>query len=500
MFGIPYITGAIGSIAGGIKSGLEKGYEKAKEFLSPYITGVRDKILGLFEEKSQAARGPIIRSGADVDKALADAAGSVKELIAVDKDQAETAILGSQRQAAVESIEAAQGNLDRYQRLLPVNIAIAKAIEMEEDWGAIVGAEKSLRAPEPIPGDEKFVPQIVGFINTLRGSDSLSVNNRLSEEARRRSLYVTQKGGKGSFAHYRLLRVPPTKRLEKESDESYAKHFEEDERKRNAIQAEYLSFPLELNNEKFPYPLDGDPRKLLYDVLVKQDPDKALLLKDMKQIGIGFHRVGTKAMVSVFMTNENSSDLSEPAPIIENPADYSSNEFWFSRISSESKDWKRKKDDENELSVKELFEGSKSRPPFRAGYTLYQYAHFRDSVNQMEREGGSTSIGPPMLHSKDESLSFDVTEDGQTQSVKILKGTEIIDLMPMGIKKEEEKGSISMAKPSTLHEYLAKLKESVKPKEYTYPDLKVLPGGKSRKPVIPLPEELPDDEEENLAA
>jgi hypothetical protein len=526
MFGLGYITGAVSKVAGGAKWVGQKLIDKAAEYLEkPWevIKGVRDSILGVMTSTVDSLGEtvkPSVKVGANIDKAAADIAAETNAVIGANKiDVLEGTPLAEERAKISEHLEKSSSDLNRYKSEDQKIIAEEEAIEKQ--WATAVTTESGPDAPPLTPADDNFIGQIASFINTMRRQegkgDPLKIDPKLSEEARKRAALITHRGD-SNLVPYRYLRTLGTKPLSrkndipippnisadqagliekiekdpetgaytgvmKESDHDFAERIRKAKAQREAFEVTNLNFTFDLRQES--YPLDSDPRALL-ERLCRDEVVKKDLLLNMKKIGVGIHRDGTKVVLSFVMTNETPSEGAIEAPAIDRPEDYRTNEWWMSQIADDKKRLKRSP---QEYSLQELFDGNvgEGRPAFRSGYSLYEYSRFRDQIQYLKAEGFDVDIMPAQFFPKEtindgryHTLHIPLKANGQPTEMKLIMGTDIV-AVPKTVGDNEVGGGSNFF---TLDAYLEKLKKKLEPAQEQFP------GGSRQENQTPSADEL----------
>lgn len=544
MFGLGYITGAIGSVYNGAKWVGTKIVEKAGEILEGpigVIKDIRDSIKNILTSNKESAIDavtPSVKTGADIDKTAADIAANAKEVVGANKvDVAEGINFAEIRSKWGENLGKASSDLNRYKS--ENDNLIGEETSIEKDWSTAVTTESG---PEALPtpqGDEKFTKEIVSFFNTWRqnegGGDELKIDKKLSEEAKKRASLILHRGDK-NLIPYRYLRTPPITRKNdivkeglgltmygkyprfpsdltqeerervnkiewdekagtykavlNESDQDYAERIRKVKSERDAFEVTNLNFTFDLNDES--YPIDSDPRALLYK-LSGHDAVKELLLRNMKKIGVGIHREGTKVVMSFFITSEAPPDDAIEAPIVDRPEDYSANEWWMKQIDDKKKTFKRSP---QEYSIQELFDRNEAegKPAYRSGYSLYEYSLFRDEVDNLKSQGLNINLLPVQFQPNEalndhnyHTLHIPLKVNGHDTMIRLIMGTDIV-AAPKTVGDSEAKGGQFNFIP--LRDYLEKMKKKSEPIEV------IFPAGHAEKKgqVIPFPTKGSEDE------
>lgn len=541
MFGLGYITGAIGSVYNGAKWVGGKALEKAGEILENQINAIKGFFRGSIEtvltkkDEGIAIVTPSVKTGADIDRTASNIVRDTNAVIGANKvDIAEGRNLAEERAKWAEHLNKLSTDLNRYKT--EDDNLIKEETSIQKDWSTAVTTEGGAEAIPTPEGDEKFTKEIVSFFNTWRqnegGGDDLKIDKKLSEEAKKRATLILHRGDK-NLVPYRYLRVPPITRKNdivkegsitmygkyprfpsdltqderervnniewdekagtykavlNESDHDFAERIRKAKAEREAFQVTNLNFTFDLNDES--YPMDSDPRALLYKI-AGHDAVKELLLRNMKKIGVGIHREGTKVVMSFFITSESPPDDAIEAPIIDRPEDYSANEWWMKQIDDKKKTFKRSP---QEYSIQELFDRNEAegKPAFRSGYTLYEYSLFRDEIDSLKAQGLDINLLPvrfqanePLNDHNYHTLHIPLKVNGRDTEIKLIMGTDIVAVPKTVGASEGGSGQFTLV---PLRDYLDKMKKKLEPVEM------IFPAGQGRRGQVPHPARESGDE------
>jgi hypothetical protein len=391
----------------------------------------------------------------------------------------------------------------------PTPLSDADVIQREERdlelFDASIKAESDPRyAHHNSVPDEKIASSLVHLINGRRegaGLTTLRLGKNLTSKAARRSKYkLSQIQNKSrEVAPLEYLETPPIRRLEfeeevpvsryrsgypqfrltqekrkrlvpdsiskiddgsyrmkfYESDEDYASRVRETRAKREHTQPDDFSVVLDFDEGN--YPFDGDPYVIMDKALEKAE-HRLALMGEKNEIGIGITREGSKVVVNFLLKNSENPEPDDEIPLTPLPPD---DAWWMELIPDDI----REPEDDEMINFQELYDLG-----FDSWYSLYQLYLFSEEIKALS-QGHDVEIIPLEFHAKEkihskpyDLLHLSVRLGKQTQVVKLVKGTNLVDIPEEETTKKDKSEARSVGKVIPLEEYFEKIKDEPEPK------------------------------------
>lgn len=370
----------------------------------------------------------------------------------------------------------------------PDEVLIAREKADHDKYSKLIDVERHSKDYEAPETDLWITSGLLTAVNQYRTGaalSSVSWNKDLGAAALKRSFFVAD-NGKADTAPLLYLRYPPLEKGEEESDADYLQRCREVDMKRKNCGYDEYEVTLDLSDGEYPVEYENNPEMLL-DSLLEKHPQLKLVLgnRDMRQMGIGVSRLGTKVSFCFFLVNDAEATEIEEMPA-EQPSDW-----WFERIPEE----KRSRGSD----IWKIYHGAPGSHAFHSGYAVYQYYLLQKRVEELRSEGKnirivSTSYVPKEfdLKVKYDLLHIKIEIAGEVQEVSLVRGTDIV-----GTREEIQKTSgrgeataLAGMQYMRLSDYMAQI--SVPPTMKRYPltgEEERAPGRRAAPPMAP-----PDDE------
>jgi hypothetical protein len=454
------------------------------------IGGVRKKIKKVIGEKLDERT---LERGAHFDHFLAGILLSiVANYGAGPRQMIEGRPLAETRAKVSEKLQTIAGYLNR---IPPEPGSDAAIIETEQDllshYGSKIEAERKNNTHLPTDSDTTLIASAVGLINSERlekGQEPLRIMKDLSGLANGRAQFIIDNDSEQP-APFAFLQVPPEQRristktvsLRKEggklslditpeeealiipesvknngdgtftisfreSDASYAQRIREALEKREECQ--FDDFSLSMDHGEGDYPMNGDPHYLV-DKMHKDPQIQQAILSEKNEIGMALSHKGSKMVLSSLLLEEENPDPEKP--ILTEPIGPVDNMDWYNKIPVKERGV--------DSIYHKLFYGEPGQPAFDSGLSLFVFYQFKKKIDHLAktREIYLESVD---FHPQEEinNVPYDLLHmkimiNGTPHLIKLMKGTDFVDVPEEGASKNDPKLEKSVGNFMPLNDY-----------------------------------------------
>lgn len=401
-----------------------------------------------------------------------------------------------------QAVSWSEENLTRPKTVTAEQALIQREKADHGRYSKMLDAEDHAKTYEMPESDEWITSGFFSALNQYRTGKALpavSWNKNLGATALKRSFYIADNAS-ADTAPLLQLRYPPLEKGAEESDAAYLQRCQDVAEKRKNCEYDESTVILDLSEDTYPHEYENNPEMVLQAALEKH-PKLQMVLenKNMKHVGIGVSRLGSKLSLSVLMVNDAEATELEEMPA-EQPSD------WWVQKSLDDIDEqirqhpeKRERFESVRADLLKIYHGAPGTHAFHSGYSLHQYYLLQKQVLDLQDEGKSirivsTSYEPKELDLKKkyDMLNIKIEVGGQEQVVSLIRGTDIVG-MREEIQKTANRGE---AAPQAgmqymrLSEFFAQL--HVLPKHRQYP-LTGEAGAAPARPAAAAPESAPEE-------
>lgn len=319
-------------------------------------------------------------------------------------------------------------------------------------YSKMLDLEQHAKGYESPESDEWITSGFFSAVNQYRTGKALpavSWNKGLGATALKRSFFVADNAS-ANITPLLHLRYPPLEQGKEESEADYLQRCQDIAEKRKNCEYDESTVVLDLSEDTYPHEYENNPEMVLQAALEKH-PKLQMVLdnKNMKHVGIGVSRLGSKLSLSVLMVNDAEATELEEMPA-EQPSD------WWVQKSLDDIDEqidqhpeKRERFEAVRADLLKIYHGAPGTHAFHSGYGVYQYYLLSKQVLELQDEGKSvhiisTSYEPKELELKKkyDMLNIKISVNGQEQVVSLIRGTDIVG-MREEIQKTATRGEVA---------------------------------------------------------